>query len=87
MRNKPLTIVGHTNYAIPFEDQQAAYVEMCRHAAAGELTADVERVALDDVREAWERLRAGSPGRSSSWCRSCAGRWLAPCAAVAVRGA
>ena len=25
VRNKPLTIVGHTNYAIPFEDQQAAY--------------------------------------------------------------
>ena len=45
VRNKPLTIVGHTNYAIPFEDQQAAYVEMCRHAAAGELTADVSRGA------------------------------------------
>jgi NADPH2:quinone reductase len=62
VRNKPLTIVGHTNYAIPFEDQQAAYVEMCRHAAAGELTADVEAVPLDDVGAAWERLRAGSPG-------------------------
>jgi NADPH2:quinone reductase len=62
VRNKPLTIVGHTNYAIPFEDQQAAYVEMCRHAAAGELTADVDRVGLDDVASAWERLRAGSPG-------------------------
>jgi NADPH:quinone reductase-like Zn-dependent oxidoreductase len=62
VRNKPLTIVGHTNYAIPFEDQQAAYVEMCNHAAAGRLTADVESVALDDVGTAWERLRAGSPG-------------------------
>jgi NADPH2:quinone reductase len=62
VRNKPLTIVGHTNYAIPFEDQQAAYVEMCRHAAAGELTADVESVWLDEVGSAWERLRAGSPG-------------------------
>jgi NADPH2:quinone reductase len=62
VRNKPLTIVGHTNYAIPFEDQQAAYIEMCRHAVAGELTADVESVPLDDVGSAWERLRAGSPG-------------------------
>lgn len=62
VRNTPLTIVGHTNYAIPFEDQQAAYVEMCRHAAAGELTADVESVPLDDAAAAWERLRAGSPG-------------------------
>ena len=57
VRNKPLTIVGHTNYAIPFEDQQAAYVEMCEHAAAGRLTADVEATPLDDVASAWERLR------------------------------
>ena len=62
VRNKPLTIVGHTNYAIPFEDQQAAYAEMCEHAAAGRLTADVEATPLDDVASAWERLRAGSPG-------------------------
>jgi len=62
VRNKPLTIVGHTNYAIPFEDQQAAYAEMCAHAAEGRLTADVEAVPLADVTSAWERLRAGSPG-------------------------
>ena len=61
VRNKPLTIVGHTNYAIPMEDQRAAYERMTAHAAAGELTADVERVGLDDVASAWERLRAG-PG-------------------------
>ena len=62
VRNKPVTIIGHTNYAIPFEDQQAAYVEMCEHAAAGRLTADVEATPLDDVATAWERLRVGSPG-------------------------
>ena len=62
VRNKPVTIVGHTNYAIPFEDQQAAYAEMCGHAAAGRLAADVEAMPLDDVAGAWERLRAGSPG-------------------------
>ena len=62
VRNKPVTIVGHTNYAIPFEDQQAAYVAMCEHAAAGRLTAEVEATPLDDVATAWERLRAGSPG-------------------------
>ena len=43
--------------------------EMCEHAAAGRLTADVEASPLDDVASAWERLRAGSPGRSSSSCR------------------
>jgi NADPH2:quinone reductase len=62
VRNKPVTIVGHTNYAIPFEDQQAAYVEMCEHAAAGRLEADVEATPLADVATAWERLRTGSPG-------------------------
>jgi NADPH2:quinone reductase len=62
VRNKPVTIVGHTNYAIPFADQQAAYADMCAHAAAGRLTADVERIPLADVASAWERLRAGSPG-------------------------
>ncbi len=59
VRNTPLTIVGHTNYAIPIEDQRAAYERMTAHAAAGELTADVERVGLDDVASAWERLRSG----------------------------
>ncbi len=61
VRNKAVHIVGHTNYAIPDEDQRAAYERMTRHAAAGELTADYERVALDDVTSAWERLKAG-PG-------------------------
>jgi len=61
LRNTPLTVVGHTNYAIPVEDQRAAYERMTAHAAAGELTADYERVPLDDVASAWERLRSG-PG-------------------------
>jgi NADPH2:quinone reductase len=61
VRNTPLTIVGQTNYAIPAADQREAYGRMTAHAAAGELTADYERVALDDAPAAWERLRSG-PG-------------------------
>ncbi len=61
VRNKAVSIVGHTNYAIPGEDLRAAYERMAGHAAAGELTADYERVALDDAPAAWERLRSG-PG-------------------------
>ena len=61
VRNKALSIVGHTNYAVPLEDRRAAYERMARHAAAGELTVDYERVPLDDAPEAWERLRSG-PG-------------------------
>ena len=61
VRNKAVSIVGHTNYAISTEDQRAAYSRMAEHAAAGELTVDYERVPLDDAPAAWERLRSG-PG-------------------------
>jgi len=61
VRNKAVSIVGHTNYLVPFEDSRAAYERMAAHAAAGEIAVDYERVALDDAPEAWERLRSG-PG-------------------------
>jgi NADPH2:quinone reductase len=61
VRNKAVSIVGHTNYAIPDADRRAAYERMCAHAVAGELTADYEEVPLDQAPEAWERLRSG-PG-------------------------
>ena len=64
MRNKPLTIVGHTNYAIPDEDQRAAYERMAGHAAAGELTADYERVALDDVARGLGAAALRAPGEA-----------------------
>jgi NADPH2:quinone reductase len=61
VRGKAMSIVGHTNYAVPLEDRRSAYERMAAHAAAGELTADVERVPLDDVASAWER-QADGPG-------------------------
>ena len=61
VRNNALRIIGHTNYKIPDADRRAAYGTMCAMAAAGELTADYERVSLDDAASAWERLRSG-PG-------------------------
>jgi NADPH2:quinone reductase len=61
VRNNALHIAGHTNYKIPEADRRAAYETMCALAAAGELTADYERVVLDDAPAAWERLRTG-PG-------------------------
>jgi NADPH2:quinone reductase len=61
VRGTPLSIVGHTNYAIPLQDRREAYERMAAHAAAGELSVDVERVPLDDVEAAWERQAAG-PG-------------------------
>jgi NADPH2:quinone reductase len=61
VRNNALRIVGHTNYKIPEDELRAAYGTMCALAAAGELSVEYERVALDDAPAAWERLRGG-PG-------------------------
>ncbi len=36
---------------------------MVDHVVAGRLTVDVERLPLEQVATAWERLRAGTGGR------------------------
>jgi NADPH2:quinone reductase len=62
VRNTPISIVGHTNFSAERERRRAAYVRMAAHAAAGEITVDVERVPLAEVADAWRRQRA-SPNR------------------------
>lgn len=62
VRGKLLSILGHTNLLVAPEIQRDAFIRLLEHAAAGELTAEVERVRLDDLADAWER-QAGSPGR------------------------
>ncbi len=59
VRGGMLSILGHTNFAVPAEVKRAAYTRMADHAAAGELRLEVERVALEDVGEAWARQQAG----------------------------
>jgi NADPH2:quinone reductase len=61
VRFKELEILGHTNFAAPAEERAAALQAMWRHAAAGELRVDVERVPLADAASAWER-QARAPG-------------------------
>lgn len=61
VRGKLVSILGHTNFAVPRETRQAAYGQMVSHAIAGQLRAEVERVPLRDVVAAWERQAAG-PG-------------------------
>jgi NADPH2:quinone reductase len=56
-------IRGHTNFLAPREVKVDAYRTMAEHAAAGRLRVDVERLALEQVATAWERLRAGAGGR------------------------
>jgi NADPH2:quinone reductase len=62
IRGRMLSILGHTNFAAPPEVMRDTYARMCGHAAAGELTVELETFGLDDIGEAWER-QAASPGR------------------------
>jgi len=59
VRGKALSILGHTNFAVPVSERRAAFTRMVRLAAAGELTAEVETVALEDAAAAWARQQAG----------------------------
>ena len=58
VRGKMLAILGHTNFRAPQELKRAAYERMVEHAARGELTVDVEWMALDQAAEAWKRQKS-----------------------------
>jgi NADPH2:quinone reductase len=62
IRFKEASILGHTNFAAPLDVRVDALRRMWAHAAAGELSADYETLALEDVAEGWRR-QAGSPNR------------------------
>jgi NADPH2:quinone reductase len=53
------TVIGHSNAYLPLDVRREAYERMAGHAAAGEISVDVERVALGDVAQAWERQASG----------------------------
>jgi NADPH2:quinone reductase len=61
IRFKEISILGHTNFAAPPGERAAALQRMWGYAVAGQLHADVEKVALEDASAAWERQKAG-PG-------------------------
>ena len=58
IRNKPIDLIGHTNFAASEERKAAAYERMAAHALAGELRVPIERLGLDDVPDAWARVGA-----------------------------
>jgi NADPH2:quinone reductase len=60
LRNKLMTLAGHGLFATPAELRRSAYAQLAAHAAAGELTVDLEQTRLDDISETWERLKAGA---------------------------
>jgi NADPH2:quinone reductase len=61
VRFRELSIIGHTNFAAPFEVRRAAMERMFAHAAAGELKASYEELPLAQIGDAWAR-QAQSPG-------------------------
>jgi NADPH2:quinone reductase len=60
IRGKMLVLMGHTNFAAPPEVKREAYGKLAAAAARGEIVVDVDRIPLERVAEAWERLAAGS---------------------------
>jgi NADPH:quinone reductase-like Zn-dependent oxidoreductase len=60
IRGKMLVVMGHTNFAAPPDVKREAYERMAELAVAGEIVVDVDRIPLEQVAEAWERLGAGS---------------------------
>lgn len=61
VRFKNLSILGHTNFAVPADELADHYRRLVGHAIAGEIRLDVERVPLDAVADAWRRQAEG-PG-------------------------
>jgi NADPH2:quinone reductase len=60
VRFRSLSILGHTNFAVPPEELATHYRRLVGHAIAGEIRLEVERVALDSVSDAWRRQAEGS---------------------------
>jgi NADPH:quinone reductase-like Zn-dependent oxidoreductase len=60
IRGKMLVVMGHTNFAAPPAVKREAYERMAAAAVRGEIVVDVDRIPLEQVGEAWDRLAAGS---------------------------
>jgi NADPH:quinone reductase-like Zn-dependent oxidoreductase len=60
IRGKMLVLMGHTNFAAPPEVKREAYGNLAAAAARGTIVVDADRIPLEQVGEAWERLAAGS---------------------------
>lgn len=61
VRGRQLSILGHTNFAVPWEVKARAFETMAGHAAADRLQVSYETVPLAQAPEAWRR-QASSPG-------------------------
>jgi NADPH:quinone reductase-like Zn-dependent oxidoreductase len=59
VRSVLLQVIGFVVFRVPLDVRRDAYRRLTELAARGELEVDVERVALEDVQEAWQRQRSG----------------------------
>jgi len=62
VRFKNLSILGHTNFAVPEDELTEHYHRLVGHVTAGEIAFDVDRIPLDDVASAWQRQAEGAGG-------------------------
>ena len=60
LRGRQLSILGHTNFAVPWEVKARAFQTMAGHAAAGRLQVSYETLPLEQAPHAWRR-QASSP--------------------------
>ena len=62
VRFKNLSILGHTNFAVPEDELTEHYHRLVGHVTAGDIVFDVDRVPLDEVASAWQRQAEGAGG-------------------------
>jgi NADPH:quinone reductase len=60
VRFKSLSILGHTNFAVPPDELAEHYRRLVEHAIVGDIRLEVERVPLDSVTDAWRRQAEGA---------------------------
>jgi NADPH2:quinone reductase len=60
VRFKSLSILGHTNFAVPPDELADHYRRLIGHAIAGEILLELDLVPLDDVAGAWRRQAEGA---------------------------
>jgi len=60
LRNKLLTLVGHSLFATPAEARRSAYAQMAGHALDGKFGMDLEQTRLEDISGTWEHLKTGA---------------------------
>jgi NADPH2:quinone reductase len=60
IRGKMGELYGYTDFAVPKDEFREQYLRLVGHAAAGEISFDIETYPLERIAEAWERQANGA---------------------------